>query len=197
MIEILDENGLIVGISDAVYTYTGRTIRPLDPNPADICIEDIAHALSQQCRYTGHTSTFYSVAEHSLLTSYVVALEMGLGRREQLQALMHDASEAYLADIARPVKKAPGFQSYLTFEAQLEDAIAHRFGLEPGQMPEYVRAADDRMLGIEISTLCHPRFQQAYGDVKPWEPAFTPAGLLPQEAKYLFLKDFYALGGTQ
>ena len=76
-----------------IQTYTGRQFWPLDPRIEDIDIHDIAHALSHQCRYSGHCLRFYSVAEHSVLLSHHVAGE------HMLWALLHDAWEAYLAAI--------------------------------------------------------------------------------------------------
>ena len=192
----LDADGLVVGSPDTIYTYTGRTIRPLDPDPDDIVIEDIAHALSQQCRFTGHTRKFSSVAEHSVRVSWLVPRELAL------EALLHDASEAYLADIARPIKKAPGFaETYLKYEAQLERAIATRFGLpRREQMHPEIRKADQYALEAEVAQFCHPKFLAAMGvspslDTKGvfWTLGAKPVGWLPEEAKSHFLNEFDAL----
>lgn len=86
-------------MSTAVVTYTGKHIDLLDPKPEDIDIHDIAHSLSMQCRYNGHTPEFYSVAQHSLEVSYAVS-----AKPSALAGLMHDAHEAYAGDIVRPVK---------------------------------------------------------------------------------------------
>lgn len=83
---------------DWIQTYTGRQFWPLDPKPEEVCIEDIAHALSQQCRYAGHTIRFYSVAQHS------VEIALRVPRAAALWGLLHDAAEAYLVDLPRPVK---------------------------------------------------------------------------------------------
>src|SRR5271156_4912831 len=79
-----------------IQTFTGKKFYPFNPKPQDIDIRDIAHALSNICRFTGHTKRFYSVAEHSRNVAKLVPAHM------KLQALLHDASEAYLCDIARP-----------------------------------------------------------------------------------------------
>jgi len=81
--------------------FSGGTFDILNPRAEDVRIEDIAHALSQQCRFTGHTKTFYSVAQHSVLASTLVAAP------DELWALLHDASEAYMGDMNRPLKHAP------------------------------------------------------------------------------------------
>src|SRR6266496_1501995 len=87
----------------AIMTYSGELITPLNPDPDDIQIEDIAHALSNQCRFSGHCKQFYSVAEHSCRVSDLCSYE------HQLGGLLHDGTEAYLSDIARPIKQQPGF----------------------------------------------------------------------------------------
>jgi hypothetical protein len=86
-------------VGDWIQTYSGRQFWPLDPRVEDVHLEDIAHALSNVCRYTGHVREFYSVAEHSVHVSWSCEPE------DALWGLLHDASEAYLADMARPVKQ--------------------------------------------------------------------------------------------
>ena len=86
-------------------TYTGKQFHFLDPQPDEICIEDIAHALSLTCRFGGACKQFYSVADHSIRVSEIVPEEY------KLLALLHDGAEAYLADIVRPMKNSlPGFK---------------------------------------------------------------------------------------
>lgn len=146
---LLDKDGLLKNTPDAIFTYSGHFIRPLDPDPADIYIEDIAHALSNQCRWTGHVSRFYSVAEHSLNVAALVSEEMAL------TALLHDATEAYLADLARPIKKAAGLgEIYLEVEAKLAMAIAIRFNIEADPLAfTEIKQADERMLWAEAKKL--------------------------------------------
>lgn len=84
-----------------IITYTGKKFTYDMVYPCDICIEDIAHALSQLCRYTGHTNTFYSVAQHCLL----IADKIPGGPEVKLAALLHDAAEAYVNDLASPLKR--------------------------------------------------------------------------------------------
>ena len=81
-----------------IQTYTGGKFHLLAPRQEEINIVDIAHALSMMCRFTGHVRRFYSVSEHSWHASYLVP------KQDALWALLHDASEAYMADMNRPLK---------------------------------------------------------------------------------------------
>ena len=133
----------------SITTFSGVLFRPLLPNPDDIRIADIAHALSQQYRFAGHTRTFYSVAEHSVRVSL-------LGRPEDAPwGLLHDASEAYLSDGPAPVKLLPQFEAYRAAERSLQGTIAVRFGLSTEQ-PRSVTEADRAILEIEIRDLLIP-----------------------------------------
>jgi 5'-deoxynucleotidase YfbR-like HD superfamily hydrolase len=103
-------------------TYTGRTFWPMDPRPDEVSILDIAQALSHQCRFSGHTREFYSVAEHSVRVSQIVPAP------HQLWALLHDAAEAYLLDWPRPLKQN-GLMGWLyrRAERRLMRVICQRF----------------------------------------------------------------------
>lgn len=165
-----------------IVTFTGKTIRPLDPDPNDVDIEDIAHALANSCRFTGHVSSFYSVAQHSYLCSLLVPEEF------RLTGLLHDASEAYLSDIARPIKSQSDFGDvYKKYEGRLEEVIAERFGLVYPYPPE-VREADSILLITEQRDLM-PDVLRHGGDgmgdiIQP---------LLPEEAETQFLLRYYQL----
>ena len=126
-----------------MQTYTGRAFTPLTPRPEDIDLLDIAHALSNQCRFAGHTIRFYSVAEHSVYVSRVVPPGLaGLARA----ALLHDAAEAYVGDIATPIRNAcPDISA---FEKRLAGTITGMLGLEP-EIPQDVKEADVRMAATE------------------------------------------------
>lgn len=131
-----------------MQTFTGRKFWPLDPKPDEIHIEDIAHALANQCRYGGHCERFYSVAEHSVLMARTFA------RRDvALWALLHDAAEAYVADVPRPLKKH--LAGYKDAEAKVMAAVCEKFGLAP-EMPLEVKAADEDILGDEICQNMRP-----------------------------------------
>lgn len=130
---------------DWIQTYTGRQFWPLDPRVEDIDIRDIAHALSMKCRYGGHSLAFYSVAEHSIFVSRALPPEL------RLTGLLHDAAEAYLADIPRPVK--PLLAGFKEIEERIERVIAEVFGLLPPPWPDAVKAADTAILHDETRAL--------------------------------------------
>lgn len=161
---------------DWIQTYSGKAFVPMDPKARDVCLDDIAHALSMQCRYAGHCRRFYSVAEHCVLMSREVSVE------NQLWALMHDASEAYLVDVPRPLK--PFLVGYKEIETKCMGVIAKRFGLK-GDIPEEVKRADNAILRDE----CEQNMSTPPAD---WN--LPPAGLgvtlqfwSPERAKAEFL----------
>jgi len=132
-----------------IQTYTGRAYWPESPLAQDVFIEDIAHHLALLCRYTGACSRFYSVAEHSVLVSLLV------DKKHALTGLLHDATEAYINDISRPVKRAAGMEGYRQLEALNWSAIALRFGL-PIDIPDEVHCADEFALFHERAALLPP-----------------------------------------
>ncbi len=135
----------------SIETYTGLMFDILCPQPGMIVIEDIAHALSQNCRFTGHTKYLYSVGQHSLLASYLVPEEF------QLEALMHDSSEAYIADLSRPLKHfTPVGPVYMPIEENIMKAIGNKFNFMGWPMSPEVKRADNLMLYAEKATLMRP-----------------------------------------
>lgn len=134
-----------------IETYAGLQIHLLDPRPEEICIEDIAHSLSLQCRFTGHTKYHYSVAQHCYLASLIVSPAFAL------EALLHDATEAYLCDLSRPLKHFSQLgKEYLLVEDKLDRVIRAKFGLPLTMSPE-VKRADTTMLYLEKDALMKPR----------------------------------------
>jgi hypothetical protein len=172
---------------DWMQTYTGRQFWPIDPRADEIDIVDIAHALSQQCRFAGHCKTFYSVAEHSWRTSNVCNSE------NALWGLLHDASEAYLVDLPTPVKHASEMGSaYQVIEDRLMKVIADRFDL-PWPMPEDVKKTDAFMLHWEQRDLMAPPPAPWAGQGSVLLPKTKLEPLHPVIAEYLFLKRFCEL----
>jgi hypothetical protein len=170
---------------DWMQTYSGRQFWPLDPRPEDIHIEDIAAALSKMCRYSGHCLQFYSVAEHCVHAANAAPRGMAL------TALLHDASEAYLCDIIRPIKSS--LTNYLDIERRLEGVIAARFNTH-FPMPEEVRKIDQALLHVEMLQIMAPPPAPWHAITEPpldielqcWEPNF---------AKAMFMDTFYYYGG--
>lgn len=109
---------------NSIKTYSKIKINPLNPDPNLILINDIAHSLSLMCRANGHISDFFSVAQHSICCAEE-AMARGYSNRVALALLLHDGSEAYLADITRPVKKSLTF--YLEVEEKLQDTIYRKY----------------------------------------------------------------------
>lgn len=130
-----------------IRTLSGRIIDLAAPDPAQVHLEDIAHALGAICRFTGQTSDFYSVAQHSLMVASLVPQEL------RLRALLHDATEAYLQDLPTPVKAIlPG---YAELEARVWAAIATHFGLTAVDRlaDPIIKQADRIALRIEMRDL--------------------------------------------
>lgn len=123
-----------------IQTYTGKKFDYLAATADDIDIEDIANALANICRYSGHVPKFYSVAQHSVLCSQLVPVEYAF------EALMHDAAEAYVQDIPAPLKSL--LPDYRRMETMVDDLIRNKFGL-PFEHSTVVKYADLTMLATE------------------------------------------------
>lgn len=174
-------------MSSWMQLYSGEPFYPMDATQDDIHIYDIAHALGNVCRYAGHCHTFYSVAEHSWHLSYSVDSE------NALWALLHDAAEAYIGDIVRPLKHE--IQSYLDLEEYLERIIFNKFGLT-GPMPDQVKEHDLRIVVDEREQLMAP-------PRLPWPmlEGCEPLGIRvntwnPDQARFMFLARYNQLTGN-
>lgn len=169
-----------------IQTVGGRYVNPLDLQVEDIDITDIAHALANQCRFSGHVREFYSVAEHSVRVAEILE-ESGQPLDVILQGLLHDASEAYLIDVPRPLKSEPTFgDAYLEAEAAATLVIFAAFQLPAVEPPE-IKAADNVMLATERRDLM-PRDGRRWlvtddvpmraATIRPWSPRFARAAFL-------------------
>ena len=175
-------------------TYTGRKIFPMAARVAEIKIEDIAHALSNLCRFAGHTEYFYSVAQHSVMVSH---LSDGSSKME---GLLHDATEAYLVDIPRPVKLA--LPQYKEYEANLCKVIFRAFKLQY-PIPFSVLLADEIMLEAEHRQLLHSELEwedlpDEFKKIKDFDKLAADVRIepmLPRNAEKLFLETFESYGG--
>lgn len=168
-----------------IMLYSGAELDFRNPSASLFTIEDIAHGLSLICRYAGQCRDFYSVAEHCLHVSNLVP-------ENAFAALMHDAAEAFVGDITRPLKQM--LPQYKQIERTVEEAISARFNV-PMPMPGPVKQADLAVLAAEQAQLMPPgtnRWAAAAG-IQP--APIRVRCLTPREAKAAFLDRFRKLGG--
>jgi hypothetical protein len=167
---------------DWIQTFTGRAVHPCRLDPAQVVIDDIAHALANQCRFSGHTRFHYSVAQHSVLVALVLPKELAL------EGLLHDASEAYLVDLPAPLKVSGLFEAYKCFERRAMWSIRQAFRLLPNEPPE-VKLADKRMLSTEFAYVMGTgpgTHRYAHAKIPPYEGlAILPWS--PDRAEAMFL----------
>lgn len=161
----------------------------LDPNVDQFRLNDIAHSLSLQCRYTGHCQSFYSVAQHSAMMA-LWAHEDGYSPEICASVLMHDAAEAYLSDMVRPLKELEGFgERYQQVEKNLERSIFSHYGLlDTFEAWFVIKAYDEIALVTEQRDIMHP---SSY-ELGPWftvnpRPDETIMGQHWLDAKRIFL----------
>lgn len=172
-----------------IATFTGKQFFLLEPKLEDIDIFDIAHALSLQCRWTGHVKYHYSIAQHSVYCSLIGP------ENEAFERLMHDASEAYMGDMNRPLKHyTEAGPAYRKQEAVIQSAICQRFGLAQVEPPS-VHLADNAMLYAEKEQIMGYKFEEA----ENWEryhddyPRPIISKWTPEYAEVMFLKQFELL----
>jgi len=104
----------------------GRIFYPLDPRPEEVFIDDIGMALSRLIRYNGLSDTWITVAQHSVQCEYMIYKDGGTFE-DRLAMLMHDAAEAYIGDMIRPLKCM--FPEFKKIEANIYAAIEEALGL--------------------------------------------------------------------
>lgn len=181
-----------------IQTHSGRAVDPLKPDPTTLAIDDIAHALSLVNRYTGHTHDAYSVGVHSLTVARLVKLR-GYSQQIQLLALMHDATEAYLSDIASPIKQSPIFAEYRAAEFALDAVIIRRFIGSDVVGRDVVKTADWDMLLAERKNVLPPGAWKAEPAPTDACEAFMWGQALksPKVTRVIFLALFDALGGVR
>jgi hypothetical protein len=167
---------------DWIATYTGIRFYPLDPRPEEIDIHDIAHSLARTCRFNGHGNSFYSVAQHSCIVSENV------GTFNKLWGLLHDAAEAYIGDMVRPLKKQPELSFFSEIENKIMEAVVEKFGLYSKEMPIDVKAADLIALRTEARDLGLYAPDWSINSVRPYSFKITPLG--PAQSEILFLNHF-------
>jgi hypothetical protein len=153
---------------DFIETYTGLPFYPLKPDTEHISIIDIAHALSHQCRYSGHTKDFYSTAQHCCLLAEYVESTMRGSTLDALNILMHDSAEAYLVDIPRPVKQF--MPEYRKWDHNITMAVRSWVGLGDMPIPPWQDELDSRIIRDERA--------QLFGDSGlDWQHKVEPLGI--------------------
>ncbi|QFT69585.1 hypothetical protein FIU93_22560 [Labrenzia sp. THAF35] len=172
---------------DYMQTFSGRKFWPLDPRSDEIHLEDVAHSLSMQCRYNGHCKRYYSVAEHAVHVGNWL-----LNNHDPVKAfygLHHDDSEAYLADVPRPVK--PWLRGYSALEKAVQACVWDYLGM-PQYVPTVVKEADDRILSDErAQNMVYMEWDYEPGpaleiDLQFWHPEYA-------EQEFLMLHNRLAL----
>lgn len=181
-----------------ITTFTGRQVVLNAPTPEMIDLEDIIHALSHICHFAGHTIEFFSVAQHSVCVARIVPPEL------RKWALFHDAAEAYIGDVSRPLKQmlthgvlSSDPRSYKSIEREFLRVIAQKFELEwpePSQLKRY----DDAILALEAEhymtdATLHDGFGRAYDLSMPEAKALPPffyAPMTPMQARIAFRREY-------
>jgi hypothetical protein len=179
-----------VGRNDGwILTHSGVRFYPARPNPADIRIHDIAHSLSNQCRFGGHIDGFYSVAEHCVRVSYYVPPGC------EFPGLMHDASEAYVTDLPTPIKYLEALRPYRELEKTVQAAIGRAFRIDWDRRAAAIHRADVLMRNTEaVDLMPSPEAlwqPEAPALVELAGPRIVP--LPPPRAKAAFLRRFHEL----
>ncbi len=161
-------------VRNSIRTFSGKYVNVFDPDPETITIEDIAHALSMQPRFGGHLPQFYSVAQHSINCSLFVDGD----DNTRFSALMHDASEAYLLDMPKPIKI--NMPQYNEIEDKLMKVLAVKFGFEYPKSIE-VEDVDRFMLDREWAELMLEKESALFDPLDP---------MLPADARHAFLLEY-------
>ena len=176
-----------------MQTHTGKAIDLVEPDIDDIDLEDIAHALANQCRFNGHTKHFYSTAQHSVIVSCHCSGARAPRQPQpwSLVGLLHDAAEAYIGDFVRPLK--PLLKSIKKIEKGLQAVIARKWDFDPLLFEsDIIRHNDARALATERRDLLRPDCPREWADLPPpFEMLITP--LPPHDAKQLFLYQFHRI----
>lgn len=162
---------------NCIRTAHGFYVNVFEPDVSTININDIAHALSMQCRFGGHLPVFYSVAQHCVTMSRL------MHESHKMAALLHDASEAYLLDIPRPIKSR--LSNYKEIEDQLMKLIAAKFGFSY-PLHEKVKEVDEYMLQWEWHRLMLGK--DIFQPIECWDQ---------KKAFDEFLKEYYSINPTQ
>jgi hypothetical protein len=175
---------------DWIETYSGIRFHPIRPSLNEFVIKDVAHALSMICRYTGHCSDFYSVAQHSVYVSMVCD-------EFRFEGLMHDAVEAYISDVNTTVKMH--LDDYRELEYDIMEVMAKRFGFSPPPLPDEVKNADIMVLEWEHQNLFKSgiKWSTSHLEIDDRLKKIKFKALEPREACDLFMDTYTKIIGEK
>ncbi len=168
----------------AILTFTGKYIDPFEPRGDDIDILDIAHALSNTCRYGGHSLFHYSVAQHSVLVS-----RFFMTPHLRLAGLLHDAEEAYMCDIPTPIKKK--LNGYEDAADNLRFMIFAKYGIDHDKLMPVIKIADDEMFVWERMSI----WKMYGGNPLGYATDRQIKEITPTTAKEMFMWEFNEIMG--
>lgn len=178
------------GRDNWLLTFSGIKVHPLDPKPEEIRVVDIAHGLSNICRFGGQCRVFYSVAEHSVRVAHLLA-RSSAPKEMVMWGLMHDAAEAYLGDVIRPLKGF--FPAYKVVEEKVLKTVARKLRLS-WPIPAKVKEADSSLLKSEAMELMEPSYAFEFpGKADPGTGTIVPCP--PGGAKFMWEKEFKRIFG--
>lgn len=163
--------------------YSGTMFHMLDPKPEEMLLIDIAHGLSNICRYNGQCKSFYSVAEHSVWVSHVVPYSL------RKAALLHDMSEAWIGDMTRSLKHS--MRKYLRVEEKIMMCGAQKFGFDWPLHP-LVKEADNTVLANEVPYCVGTQTRKWYLPNPP-SPYVNIEFWTPEKARARFLERFWEI----
>jgi hypothetical protein len=167
-----------------IMTQSGRLVAPAGPAPEDLSIKDIAYSLAGINRFTGHARPRYNVAEHSVYVSaYAQLMKRGHSVIAALWGLLHDASEAYMSDISRPLKQHPQLEGYRVLEAGVQGIVQYRF------LPRLCTAEENALVHEADAALCVLELEE----LLPPSTVTLLSCWSPEEAELRFLKRYYEL----
>lgn len=182
-----------------IQTYTGKAFWFPYPTQEMLCLEDIAHSLSNLCRFAGHCKEFYSVAQHAVLVSYAVQTILSKQKAYvtplehlllQFEGLHHDDEEAYIIDLPAPIKGLPILKQYKILGKRITTLLRNWLNL-PKEESNYVKEADLIILATEKRDLM-------FDNGLKWQKLLTPLDIViqalsPIDAKKLYLERHYYL----
>jgi hypothetical protein len=173
-----------------IQTYSGQTVDYLNPNPDTIKIEDIAKALSNECRFGGQSRFHYSVGQHSILAAGLAP------KRLKLEALLHDAEEAYIKDLPTPLAAAIGrgqVKQYEFVKLKFKYVIRDKFKLVWTDDNYHIIKTIDRRLAVteRDSLFKHPQPLFEGEDIEPYPMLIHPENMINIESRFLQMFNLY------